>query len=212
MHVYSLGCSSSIKQYLISHIGCYRYAPLQLYLLFAVPNTAIVVSTIEDSAPSLGQIVKIRCVISEAVSGLSSRPVAQWLNSDGSNIVIGNGVSLDGPSSQPSLTTLTLVFNTLRTSHAGTYVCQGSLSSPALFSPLVKAEEYDIIVQSELLCSTLTSRSVFTSFTRYSVYSVLDVKVNTSCVRALGMEDITSLFTPPHITMPCVCYVRYVGC
>lgn len=208
MHVYSLGCSSNIKQYLINRIGCYRYAPLQLYLLFAVPNTAIVVSTIIVSAPSLGQIVRIRCVISEAVSGLSNRPVAQWLDDVGSNVVIGDGVSLDGPSSQPSLTTLTLVFNTLHTSHAGTYVCQGSLSSPALFSPLVKAEDYNIIVQSELLCSTLTSRSVFTSFTRYSVYSVLDVKVNTSCVRVLGMEDITSLFTPPHIIMPCgVCYM-----
>ena len=164
MHVYSLGCSSNIKQYLINHIGCYRYSPLQLYLLFAVPNTAIIVSTIEVSAPSLGQIVRIRCVISEAVSGLSSRPVAQWLDDVGSNVVIGDGVSLDGPSSQPSLTTLTLVFNTLRTSHAGTYVCHGSLSSPALFSPLVKAEDYNIIVQSELLCSTLTLRSVFTSF------------------------------------------------
>lgn len=137
-----------------------------VYFLCAVPNTAIVISIREVSAPSVGQIVRIRCVISEAVSGLSSRPVAQWLDDVGRNVVLGDGVSLDGPSSQPSLTTLTLVFNTFRTSHAGTYVCQGSLSSPALFSPLVKAEDYDIIVQSELSCSTLTSRLVFTSFSQ----------------------------------------------
>ena len=44
------------------------------------------------------------------------------------------------------------------------------------------------------------------------VYSVLDVNKYIRCRDTRDMEDITSLFTPPHITMPCVCYVKYVGC
>ena len=153
------------------------------FFLCAVPNTAIVISIREVSAPSLGQIVRIRCVISEDVSGLSTRPVPQWLNNDGNDVFIGDGVSLDGPSSGSSLTTLTLIFNTLRTSHAGRYVCRGSLSSPALFSPLVKTEDYNISVQSELMLNT-NSVCFLSPVTDkiYSVYSILDVKVqHTMC-------------------------------
>ena len=60
--------------------------------LCAVPNAAIIISIREVLAPTLGQVVRIRCVISEAVSGLSTRPVVQWLNNDGSDVVIGDGV------------------------------------------------------------------------------------------------------------------------
>ena len=112
------------------------------------------------STPSLGQSLRIRCLVSEAVSGLSARPVLQWLNNDGSDIVVGNGISLDGPNSQSTLTTLALMFSALHTSHAGKYICRGSLTSPALSSPLVKTADYNVSIQSEL-----TSRfTVGTSF------------------------------------------------
>ena len=164
-------CASNIFIYNI--YICTTIVPTNIYLvsfLRAVPNTAIVISIIEVSAPTLGQIVRIRCVISEGVSGLSTRPVPQWFNNDGSNVVIGDGVSLDGPSSGSSLTTLTLIFNTLHTSHAGRYICRGSLSSPALFSPLVKTEDYNISLQSEV---TLNTNSVyFLSPVTDKIYSV----------------------------------------
>ena len=116
-----------------------------------MPSTAITISTSAESAPSLGQSLTIHCIVTETVDGLSARPVLQWQNHNGSDIVGGGGVILDGPNSQLNLTTLTLMFSTLRTSHAGRHICRGSLTSPALFSPLVKTEDYNISVQSEQL-------------------------------------------------------------
>ena len=122
-----------------------------LFSFCVVPETSISISTSAVSAPSLGQSLSIRCIVTETVDGLSARPVLRWLNHNGSDVVVGGGVILDGPNFQSTLTTLTLMFSPLRTSLAGRYVCRGSLTSPALFSPLVKTEGYNISVQSEFM-------------------------------------------------------------
>ena len=122
-----------------------------LFCCFLVPNTAISISTSAEAAPSLDQSLTIHCIVTKTVDGLSARPVLQWQSHNGSDIVSGGGVILDGPNSQSTLTTLTLTFSALHTSHAGRYICRGSLTSPALFSPLVKTEDYNISVQSEQL-------------------------------------------------------------
>ena len=129
-------------------ISCFCFL---LLLLFLVPNTAISISTSAVSAPSLGQSLSIHCIVTETVDGLSARPVLQWLNRNASDEIVGDGVILDGPNFQSSLTTLTLMFSPLRTSHAGRYICRSSLASPALFSPLVKTKDYNISVQSEFM-------------------------------------------------------------
>ena len=116
-----------------------------------MPNTSISISTSAVSAPSLGQILSVRCIVTETVDGLSARPVLQWLNHNGSDVIVGDGVILNGPNFQSTLTTLTLMFSPLHTSHAGRYICRSSLTSPALFSPLVKTTDYNISVQSEFI-------------------------------------------------------------
>ena len=122
-----------------------------------MPNnrTAIAISMSAVRAPSLGQSFRIQCTVSETVGGLSARPVLQWLNGDGSDVVVGDGIIMDGPNFQSSQTTLTLVFNVLRTSHAGKFICRGSLTSLALPSPLVKTENYIISIQSELVSGSM---------------------------------------------------------
>ena len=119
-----------------------------------VPNTSISIFTSAVSAPSLGQILSVRCIVTETVDGLSARPVLQWLNRNGSDVIVGDGVILDGPNFQSTLTTLTLMFSPLHTSHAGRYICRSSLTSPALFSPLVKITDYNISVQSEFMSTS----------------------------------------------------------
>ena len=119
------------------------------FFVCVVPNTAIFISVTAVSTPSLGQSLTIHCIVTKTVDGLSARPVLQWQNHNGSDIVSGGGVILDGPNSQSTLTTLTMMFSVLHTSHAGRYVCRGSLTSPALFSPLVKAKDHNISVQSK---------------------------------------------------------------
>ena len=120
-----------------------------LVSLCAVPNTAINISTSALSTPILGQNHSVHCVVSKTLGGLSARPVPQWVNHNGIELISGSQISLDGPSYQSTLTTLSLMFYTLHASHAGRYICQASLSSPALFFPLVKTQDYNISLQSE---------------------------------------------------------------
>jgi len=120
-----------------------------LVFLCAVPNTAISITTSAVNTPTLGQNHSVYCIVSETVGGLSARPDLQWVNHNGIELIMGSQINLDGPSYQSTLTTLSLMFNTLHTSHAGRYICQASLSSPALFSPLVKTQDYNISLQSE---------------------------------------------------------------
>ena len=154
-------CISQCSIYTIVHATILCAQPLFPYYIYcsttvvffacAVPNTAILISTTAVSPANLGQSLRIDCIITETVDGLSASPVLQWLNHNGSDVVVGGGVILDGPNFQSTLTTLTLVFNALRTSHAGRYICRSSLTSPALFSPLVKTTDYNISVQSEFI-------------------------------------------------------------
>lgn len=135
-----------------------------------MPNTALIITANAVSAPSLGQSLRIHCLVSEAVSGLSTRPVLQWLNNDGSDIVVGNGISLDGPNSQSTLTTLALMFSALRTSHAGRYMCRGSLTSPALSSPLVETADYNVSIQSELTSGFTVGTSFSTKIPFFGIF------------------------------------------
>ena len=98
------------------------------------------------------------------------RPVLQWLNNDGSDIVVGDGISLDGPNSQSTLTTLALMFSALRTSHAGRYICRGSLTSPALSSPLVETADYNVSIQSELTSRSTVGTSFSTKIPFYGIF------------------------------------------
>ena len=147
-------------QFVFRVARCATLLLLTCLLSFSVPNTAISISTKSVSAPSLGRSLSICCLVSKTVDGLSASPILQWLNDNGGDIVSGDGVILDGPNFQSTLTTLTLMFSALHTSHVGRYVCRSSLTSPALFSPLVKTTDYNISVQSEHTTQCFTSSKI----------------------------------------------------
>ena len=104
-------------------VSIYIYCSTVVFFACAVPNTAILISTTAASPASLGRSLRIDCIITETVDGLSASPVLQWLNHNGSDVVVGDGVILNGPNFQSTLTTLTLMFSPLHTSHAGRYIC-----------------------------------------------------------------------------------------
>ena len=81
----------------------------------------------------LGESYSVGCIASKNVNGLKNSPVIQWFDPNGNNITDGEGITL----TMESLSLLAS-FDSLRTSHAGRYICQASLSSPALSTPLVK--------------------------------------------------------------------------
>ena len=75
------------------------------------------------------------------MSGLTETPTAQWFDSKGL-ITEGNGVLSTGGQS-------TLTFSPLKTSHAGSYRCEGSVTSPALEQPLVTNSTWELTVRSK---------------------------------------------------------------
>ena len=107
-------------------------------------------ATSDDLAPTLGQPYSMDCTGHKTVSGLMNQPSPQWYSPSGNLLSSGSDVQLQGPRNVGlSSSELVALFPTLRTSHAGNYTCQASLSSPALTSPIVKSVTFAVTVQSE---------------------------------------------------------------
>jgi hypothetical protein len=109
-----------------------------------------VIATSDDATPDLGQSYNMDCTGHKTVSGLMNQPSPQWLMPSGTPLSPSSDVQLQGPRNVGlSSSELVALFPTLRTSHAGNYTCQASLSSPALSSPIIKSVTFAVIVQSE---------------------------------------------------------------
>ena len=77
------------------------------------------------------------------MSGLTETPTAQWFDS--------NGLVIEGYSVLSTKGQSTLTFSPLKTSHAGSYRCEGSVTSPALEEPLVISDTWELTVTSKSL-------------------------------------------------------------
>ena len=86
----------------------------------------------------------ISCTVTKRISGLMNSPTASW-TFEGVTVSSGNGITVSNTSPKMS----TLIFDPLRTSHAGSYYCVGSLISPALDSPLTVSAFAENAVQSK---------------------------------------------------------------
>ena len=75
------------------------------------------------------------------MSGLTETPTAQWFDNKGL-VIEGNRVLSTGRQS-------TLTFSPLKTSHAGNYRCEGSVSSSALEQPLLISKIWELRVESK---------------------------------------------------------------
>ena len=118
---------------------------------FSVPPEVLeVTATSDDTAPILGQSYSMDCTGHKTVSDLINQPSPQWLTPSGTPLSSSSDIQLQGPRNVGlSSSELVALFPTLRTSHAGNYTCQASLSSPALTSPIVKLVTFEIIIESK---------------------------------------------------------------
>ena len=105
----------------------------------------------DDSAPILGQSYSMDCVAYKTRSGLINSATLQWISPTGTRLSSRGDLLLEGPTNIGSSSELVVQFSTLHTSHAGTYTCQASLSSPALTSSIIKNASLGITVQSKSL-------------------------------------------------------------
>ena len=72
----------------------------------------------------------LTCTVHEVISGLVNMPSAHWIE-DSSLVTSGGEIVVTETLRNGTTAIVTLTFSTLHTSHAGQYMCQGTLVSPA---------------------------------------------------------------------------------
>ena len=69
----------------------------------------------------------LKCTVNEVIMGLTNTPSAQWMTTTG----LGDDITINETIIDEMTTTVTLSFSSLHTTHAGEYMCQGTLELPA---------------------------------------------------------------------------------
>ena len=117
------------------------------YSIFFIHTVPLIVlkTTITDEPDNVipGVQYVLTCTVTKLLDGLINTPTVEWLDSGMNNIHGVNGISTTISNSGVSQ----LTFFQLKTSHAGSYVCQGNLSSPASPTELTQSVAHDISLQ-----------------------------------------------------------------
>ena len=115
------------------------------------------INIIVDGMPVAGQTLTLLCRVT-APDGLIMEPQITWrspqgniLSSEG-EVTVGNQPVIGNPS---RLTTYTIQFSPLLTSHGGTYTCQATVNSPYLTIQQSAAGTWNVSVQSEVVDTSL---------------------------------------------------------
>ena len=117
--------------------------------LFSVPDPPVIEIRLSGSSTA-GEVYSLTCDVSLSQNFRQS-PVIEWVGPDGN--VIDNTTTLTDMSltnSSPS-TTLTLLFNPLRTSHRGMYWCRAILTDTAANIRIMNNSSVLVIVQGKLV-------------------------------------------------------------
>ena len=113
-------------------------------LFVAVPN-ASVVEIWSSGSSTAGEVYILTCDVSLS-QNLRQSPVIEWVGPDGNGMDNTTLRDVSLTSSSPS-TTMTLLFNPLRTSHRGVYWCRATLTDTAAKIELVNKSSSIVIVQ-----------------------------------------------------------------
>ena len=116
-------------------------------ILSTVPPNAITVTVSSSGRATAGMVYSLTCNVSKTVGGLTDSPTAMW-TTRGVAITSGNGITVSDITGDTTVTSI-LTFNPLRTSHEGSFVCSGTLTSPALDTALMPSAMENLEIQSK---------------------------------------------------------------
>ena len=88
-----------------------------------LPKRMVTIAPATSGTPLAGESYTLTCTV-EVVEGLVVDPVVRWLGLSNNTIVSGSNFTVGNPVMDGTITTLTLIFNSLHTSHGGEYTCQ----------------------------------------------------------------------------------------
>ena len=118
--------------------------------MFPVPPDVITASVSRSGTVRAGMVYNLSCTVARTVGGLVNSPTATW-TTGGVAVSNGNNITVSRTTNYIYATS-TLTFDPLRTSHEARYICEGTLTSPALETTLMPTAMEDLRVQSKLYC------------------------------------------------------------
>ena len=117
-----------------------------------VPSGSLAVETevSEEGAVEAGSGgLSLSCRVHETISGLSNMPSAEWVGPSGL-VSSGGDISITVDFQDDTTINTTLTFLSVSTSHAGQYICQGSVQTPAPVGTVANnSTPTDVTVRSE---------------------------------------------------------------
>ena len=117
-------------------------------ILSTVPPDAVTATVSNSSVTATaGMVYSLICNVSKTVSGLIDSPIATW-TTGGVAVTNGSGITVTNTIGDTTVTS-SLTFDPLRTSHEGSFVCNGTLTSPALDTALMSSATENLEIQSK---------------------------------------------------------------
>ena len=120
-----------------------------MYAILSIVPPDAVTATVSNSSvtATAGMVYSLICNVSKTVSGLIDSPTATW-TTGGVAVTNGSGITVINTIGDTTVTS-SLTFDPLRTSHEGSFVCNGTLTSPALDTALMSSATENLEIQSK---------------------------------------------------------------
>ena len=120
---------------------------MNLKFLHTVPDEPVVLSIAASVAepPLAGSSFLMTCEAEDVINGLDMPTELVWYD-DETILESGNGLSVNETYATESLSIQTVVFEQLRTSHAGIYHCQATFNSLALILSYTTNITYELTI------------------------------------------------------------------
>ena len=128
----------SLGKYIISCSVMFQLT--SFLILFSYPAEQYDISISATGVPTAGEEYTLTC----SVNVSAGTPSIQWQYSNGSNVTTGGDITVGSQETSGTVTTLTLTFNPLLTSHGGEYICRSVVQETVERTAMV-----DVTVQSE---------------------------------------------------------------
>ena len=133
-----------VNKFICQHIIITDHA-----ILVSVPLDAVTATVSSSDIAIAGMIYNLTCTVSKTVDGLLNSPTATWTTAGGGAVSNGNEITVSTMTTDDTAISI-LTFDPLRTSHEGSYSCDGTLTSPALQAPLTPSAMVEHNVKSIL--------------------------------------------------------------
>ena len=108
-------------------------------------NFVVLMASVNTTGNTLvGETFSLVCSITRALN-TSGNLTLKWIGPDNNQVMSMGPIMIGDPLTSGDITTLSLQFNTLFTSHGGEYICQGNLISQDTMYTVSALE--DLIIQ-----------------------------------------------------------------